>query len=59
MDNIIYGFDRSHLTDAQLREAVDDACQKANAYKFIHDTDLFPQGYETAVGERGMQLSGG
>lgn len=59
MDNIIYGFDRSHLSDGQLKELVDDACKKANAYKFIHDADLFPLGYDTLVGERGMKLSGG
>ncbi len=31
----------------------------ANAYDFIHDKDLFPEGYETPVGERGVKLSGG
>ena len=59
MDNIIYGYDRSHLSDQELKDMVDDACHKANAYKFIHDTDRFPEGYGTFVGERGMKLSGG
>jgi len=31
----------------------------ANAYDFIHDKDLFPKGYDTVVGERGVKLSGG
>ena len=38
---------------------MDDACQQANAYDFIHDKSLFPQGYQTVVGERGVKLSGG
>lgn len=38
---------------------MDDACHQANAYDFIHDKTLFPQGYETVVGERGVKLSGG
>jgi len=31
----------------------------ANAYDFINDKDLFPKGYDTIVGERGVKLSGG
>ena len=31
----------------------------SNAYNFIHDPGMFPQGYETTVGERGVKLSGG
>ena len=38
---------------------IDDACHQANAYDFIHDFDLFPDVYETKVGERGIMLSGG
>ena len=40
-------------------EILDHACRQANAYDFIHDTDSFPNGYDTVVGERGVQLSGG
>jgi ABC-type multidrug transport system fused ATPase/permease subunit len=38
---------------------LDEACRMANAYDFIHDKDLFPEGYQTVVGERGVKLSGG
>jgi ABC-type multidrug transport system fused ATPase/permease subunit len=40
-------------------EDLDHACRMANAYDFIHDLDLFPEGYNTLVGERGIKLSGG
>jgi len=38
---------------------LDDACRQASAYDFIHDKRLFPKGYSTMVGERGLKLSGG
>lgn len=38
---------------------MDDACRKSSAYDFIHDRDLFPDVYDTVVGERGIKLSGG
>ena len=38
---------------------MDDACRQSNAYGFIHDKTVFPQGYDTVVGERGVKLSGG
>jgi hypothetical protein len=37
---------------------LDDACKQASA-SFIHDRALFPDGYNTIVGERGVKLSGG
>jgi ABC transporter fused permease/ATP-binding protein len=49
-ENIRYG--RPEATDAQ----VEAAALAANAHEFIQ---RFPQGYQTAVGERGVQLSGG
>ncbi len=49
--NILYG-----KLDA-TREEVEAAAKAANAHDFILN-DL-PQGYETAVGERGVKLSGG
>jgi len=38
---------------------LDEATKQANAYNFINDKDLFPLGYKTVVGERGVKLSGG
>lgn len=49
-DNIRYG--RVDASDAEVREAA----TIANAHAFIAQ---FPEGYETKVGERGIQLSGG
>jgi ABC-type multidrug transport system fused ATPase/permease subunit len=31
----------------------------ANAEEFINNKELFPEGLETVVGERGIKLSGG
>ena len=50
LENIAYG-----KPDATLHE-VKAAAMKANAHDFISG---FPEGYETIVGERGIQLSGG
>lgn len=47
--NITYG---KAATDEEVRAAA----AAANAHKFVAD---LPQGYETRVGERGIQLSGG
>ena len=49
-ENIAYG-----NPDATAA-AVEDAARKANAHGFISS---FPDGYDTLVGERGIQLSGG
>lgn len=38
------------------QEQLERACRAANAHDFI---TAFPDGYETVVGERGVQLSGG
>jgi ATP-binding cassette subfamily B protein len=50
LENIAYG--RPGATEAE----VIDAAQLANAHEFI---SAFPDGYQTRVGERGVQLSGG
>jgi len=42
--------------DAGLRERVEEAARIARLDKDVED---FPQGYDTAVGERGITLSGG
>ncbi|MAC96016.1 MAG: multidrug ABC transporter ATP-binding protein [Flavobacteriales bacterium] len=49
-DNILYG--KPNAT----KEEVQKAAKKANAYDFIQG---FPEGFQTLVGERGVQLSGG
>jgi len=49
-ENIAYG-----NPDAPLEEVV-EAAQAANIHDFI---DSLPEGYETAIGERGVNLSGG
>jgi ATP-binding cassette subfamily B protein len=46
------GYGRPDATHAEIT----DAARKANAHDFITQ---FPDGYETRVGERGIQLSGG
>ena len=38
---------------------LDESTRKSNAYSFIHDKEMFPDAYETVVGERGVKLSGG
>jgi len=53
-ENIIYGLD-FEPTEADL----DEACRQANALTFVKDQSIFPQGYDTIVGERGVKLSGG
>ncbi len=50
LDNIAYG--RPGATEGEVIEAA----RKANAHDFI---TAFPEGYQTRVGERGIQLSGG
>jgi ABC-type multidrug transport system fused ATPase/permease subunit len=50
LDNIRYG--RPEASDDEVRRAAEDA----NAWEFI---DRFPEGWNTQVGERGVQLSGG
>ncbi|KAF5205821.1 Abc transporter b family member [Thalictrum thalictroides] len=49
-DNITYG--RENATEPEIIEAA----TQANAHKFI---SALPEGYQTWVGERGVQLSGG
>ena len=38
------------------QDEVIEACRQANAHDFVQE---FPEGYDTMVGERGVQLSGG
>eukprot|EP00537_Pseudo-nitzschia_pungens_P005045 CAMPEP_0172365276 /NCGR_PEP_ID=MMETSP1060-20121228/8203_1 /TAXON_ID=37318 /ORGANISM="Pseudo-nitzschia pungens, Strain cf. cingulata" /LENGTH=818 /DNA_ID=CAMNT_0013088493 /DNA_START=387 /DNA_END=2843 /DNA_ORIENTATION=- len=50
LSNIVYG-----MPNATMAEAI-EAAERANAHEFI---SAFPDGYDTQVGERGLQLSGG
>ena len=50
-ENITFGTHRI-VTEAEIK----DAAKQANAHEFI---SAFPEGYDTKVGERGVQLSGG
>ena len=50
MDNLIYGNPTATLAEVQ------EACAIASVDEFLH---LFPLGYNTIVGERGVRLSGG
>ena len=49
-DNIVYS------KESKTEEEIIDAAKLANAHQFIQS---FPDGYDTQVGERGVQLSGG
>lgn len=49
-ENIAFG--NPNASDEEIK----DAAKKANAYDFI---ESFPEGFETEVGDRGIQLSGG
>jgi len=52
-DNLLYGVPE-HETVSQ--EKMEQACRDANCHDFITS---WPDGYDTLVGERGVQLSGG
>ena len=53
-ENITYGLDFE-----ATEQEIDEACRQANALNFVKDKTIFPQGYDTLVGERGVKLSGG
>ena len=57
--NILYGVDFGDMKKEQIQARLETACRQANCLHFILDKGLFPEGFETKVGERGMRLSGG
>ena len=40
-------------------ERLREACRMSNCLNFIQDEKLFPEGFDSLVGERGVRLSGG
>jgi ABC-type multidrug transport system fused ATPase/permease subunit len=58
-ENILYGSDVSKLDEETITGMIDEATKIASAYEFLHDADMFPEGYDTVIGERGAKLSGG
>eukprot|EP01015_Nassula_variabilis_P002348 TRINITY_DN1131_c0_g1_i3.p1 TRINITY_DN1131_c0_g1~~TRINITY_DN1131_c0_g1_i3.p1 ORF type:complete len:404 (+),score=92.70 TRINITY_DN1131_c0_g1_i3:67-1278(+) len=52
-ENITYG------VEIYTKEDIDRVARMANAYDFINNTQQFPSGLQTVVGERGVKLSGG
>lgn len=58
-ENILYGYNYKQLSDETIADMMDTACKQSNAYDFIHTKEMFPMGYQTLVGERGVKLSGG
>ena len=55
LENILYGLDEPDSYDKSFLEKV----IKISKSDFIYDKNLFPQGLDTIVGEKGSQLSGG
>ena len=53
-DNFVFG-----AKEGYTEEFFKDICRITNVSKFVEDKALFPEGYETKVGERGSTLSGG
>ena len=55
LENILYGLDNPDSYDKSFLEKV----IKISKSDFVYDKNLFPQGLDTLVGEKGSQLSGG
>ena len=58
-DNILYGVDFGDASEAEIMDRVREACRMSSCLDFIQDTRLFPEGFDSMVGERGVKLSGG
>jgi ABC-type multidrug transport system fused ATPase/permease subunit len=58
-ENIMYGCSFGHLSEAEIEERFQQACEQAQVFTFMNDKALFPEGEKTVVGERGVKMSGG
>ncbi|KAF3913357.1 hypothetical protein ABW20_dc0105575 [Dactylellina cionopaga] len=58
VQNVLNGYngDTEKMTESEILQLVSNACSKADIHDFIKN---LPDGYQTRVGERAMQLSGG
>ncbi|EFQ93765.1 hypothetical protein CFE70_003811 [Pyrenophora teres f. teres 0-1] len=52
----LFGTEKANLPEDKQRELVEKACRDAYAQDFI---EQLPQGYDTQLGERAMNISGG
>lgn len=55
----MYGCSFGHLSEAEIEERFNQACEQAQVFTFMNDKALFPEGEKTVVGERGVKMSGG
>ena len=53
-ENIEYG-----INEPCSKEWLEQVLKMANAYEFVFNKRMFPEGLDTLVGERGVKLSGG
>ena len=47
------------MSQDKKNDMLDNATKKANCYDFLHDKNLFPDGYDSQCGIMGGSLSGG
>jgi ABC-type bacteriocin/lantibiotic exporter with double-glycine peptidase domain len=45
--------------EKNLMKDLEIICEKSMCLAFINDKILFPEGFDTIVGEKGIKLSGG
>jgi len=55
----MYGVDTEGKSEKTIADMLQTACEDAYCWDFIKDKEIFPEGYDTIVGEKGVRLSGG